>query len=181
MQNNLLSGPNLQLRALEPHDIDLLYEWENDTSIWKVSNTLTPFSKFQMEEYVLSSQNDIFISRQLRLMIDLVAPIDLKKSVGTVDLFDFDPFHFRAGVGIMIRKAGRNKGYAREAMEIMIRYAFDTLRLHQLYCNISPENKSSLHLFEKLGFTRCGVKRDWINDGTQWNEEWMFQLINANE
>lgn len=181
MTNNLLSGPNLQLRALEPHDIDLLYEWENDTSIWKVSNTLTPFSKFQMEEYVLSAQNDIFISRQLRLMIDLVAPIDQKKSVGTVDLFDFDPFHFRAGVGIMIRESGRNKGYAREAMEIMIRYAFDTLRLHQLYCNISPENKSSLHLFEKLGFARCGVKRDWINDGTQWKEEWMLQLINAHE
>ena len=179
MTNNILSGPNLHLRALEPQDIETLYAWENDTSIWKVSNTLTPFSKFQMEEYVLNSQNDIFATRQLRLMVDLLEPNGDETSVGTVDLFDFDPFHFRAGVGIMIREKSRGKGYAGEALEIMIRYAFETLRLHQLYCNISPDNASSLHLFEKLGFVWCAVKRDWINEGSLWKEEWTFQLINV--
>jgi diamine N-acetyltransferase len=132
-----------------------------------------------MEEYVLNSQNDIFATRQLRLMVDLLEPNGDETSVGTVDLFDFDPFHFRAGVGIMIREKSRGKGYAGEALEIMIRYAFETLRLHQLYCNISPDNASSLHLFEKLGFARCAVKRDWINEGSLWKEEWTFQLINV--
>jgi diamine N-acetyltransferase len=181
MSNNLLTGPNLHLRALEPRDIDTLYDWENDTSIWKVSNTLTPFSKFQLEEYVLNAHNDFIAARQLRLMIVLRKPIELETSVGTLDLFDFDLIHHRAGLGIMIRESFREKGFAREAMEIIIPYAFGTLHLHQLYCNISPGNKPSLHLFEKLGFKRCGIKRDWINDEGKWKAEWMFQLINRHE
>jgi len=51
MSENFLSGVSISLRAVEPADIDLLYHWENDTSIWKVSNTLTPYSHFQIEEY----------------------------------------------------------------------------------------------------------------------------------
>jgi diamine N-acetyltransferase len=98
--------------------------------------------------------------------------------VGTIDLFDFDPLHRRAGVGIMIREQYREKGYAMEAMAILIRYAFDTLQLHQLFCNIAPDNMVSLHLFETLGFLKCGTKKDWIHDGQEWQDELMFQLIN---
>ena len=181
MINNLLVGPHIKLRALEPGDVDLLYDWENDTSIWKVSNTLTPFSKFQIESYVLHAQNDIFSARQLRLMIDLLNHGNNPIPIGTIDLFEFDPDNLRAGVGILIREPFREKGYAFEAMEILIRYAFNTLHLHQLFCNVSPDNVTSLHLFEKLGFVRCGIKKDWINEGKKWNEEWMFQLINHNE
>ena len=181
MVKDFLTGENVRLRALEPGDAGLLYDWENDTSIWNVSNTLTPFSRFQIEEYVLNTQNDIFAARQLRLMIMLQAQGEDETPVGTIDLFDFDPIHQRAGVGILLREPFRERGYAIEALQILIRYAFATLRLHQIYCNISPENSSSLHLFNKLGFVRCGMKQDWVNDGEHWKEEWMFQLINHNE
>ena len=154
MLNTTLTGIHVKLRALEPGDVDLLYTWENDPSVWNVSNTLSPFSRFQMEELVLNTQNDIFASRQLRLMVDLVEMGSGEMPAGTIDLFDFDPYHHRAGIGILILEPYRQKGYAFEAMEIFIRYAFGTLQLHQLYCNISPDNTSSLHLFEKLGFVK---------------------------
>jgi diamine N-acetyltransferase len=172
-----LRGERLLLRALEPGDVDTLLAWENDMRVWSVSNTLTPFSRFQIEEYVLQAQHDIFTTRQLRLMIDRIEPGREAPSIGTVDLFDFDPLHRRAGTGILIRESFRASGYASEAMKLLIKYAFGTLRLHQLYCNILPGNKPSLKLFEKLGFVRCGVKKDWIHEGRAWQEEWMFQLI----
>lgn len=175
---DFLTGINLRLRALEPDDVDLLYSWENDTSIWNVGSTLAPFSRYHLEEYVLNSQNDIFATKQLRLMIDLIETGEKKKSVGTIDLFDFEPLHHRAGVGILICGPSREKGYGFEAMQIFIRYAFGTLHLHQLFCNISPDNISSLNLFNKIGFEKCGIKKDWIHDGQKWQEEWMFQLIN---
>ena len=178
MKNSILTGPNLRLRALEPGDVDLLYAWENDTAIWNVSNTLTPFSKFQLEEYVLNPQNDLFVSKQLRLMVVIPGTGEGEKPVGTIDLFDFDPFHHRAGVGILVREPYRKKGFALEALQILIRYAFTPLRLHQIYCNISPENVSSIRLFKKLGFERSGIKRDWNNYSGKWEDEWMFQLIN---
>ena len=177
MTSNTLTGIHVKLRALEPDDADLLYSWENDTSIWDVSNTIAPFSRFQLEEYVINSQQDIFSTKQLRLMVVLIEPDEKEKPVGTIDLFDFDPLHHRAGVGILIREPYRDKGYALDAMQIFIKYAFATLRLHQLYCNISPQNIFSLKLFEKLGFVNCGIKKEWMNDGQKWLDEWMFQLI----
>jgi diamine N-acetyltransferase len=173
-----LTGKNLRLRALEPGDVDLLYTWENDPAIWKASNTLTPFSRFQIEEYVINGQHDLFAAKQLRLMIDLAEPGHAIKSIGTIDMFDFDPVHRRAGLGILIREEFRDRGFGRETMEIFIPYAFDTLSLHQLYCNISSDNLASLHMFEKLGFKKCGIKKDWNLHGRKWQDECMFQLIN---
>jgi diamine N-acetyltransferase len=181
MAADMLTGKNIRLRALEPGDVDTLYNWENDTSIWRVSNTITPFSKFQIEAFVLNSQHDLFSSGQLRLMAELMNSGDVPTPVGTIDLFEFDPVNLRAGVGILIREPFREKGFGYEVMEILIGYAFGTLRLHQLFCNISPDNAASIHLFEKLGFTRCGVKKDWIKEGKMWKSEWMFQLISRNE
>lgn len=177
MTKNLMIGKHIRLRALEPTDVEVLYAWENDTTVWKVSNTLTPFSRFQLEEYVMNTQNDIFAARQLRLMIDLVESMAGEKSAGTIDLFDFDPVHARAGLGILVREPYRKKGYAAEALGLFLRYAFGTLGLHQLYCNISPGNIASVNLFEKFGFTRCGIKKEWIRDGHEWQDEWMFQLM----
>ncbi len=177
MTNPPLTGNKIKLRSPEPSDIELLYAWENDPALWGVSNTMTPFSRHQIEEYVLNAQHDIFTVRQLRLMIDLLNAVDGEKTVGTIDLFDFDPAHHRAGVGIFILAPFRGQGHGFEAMNVFIRYAFGTLHLHQLFCNIFPDNLPSLNLFEKLGFTRCGVKKDWVHDETKWHDEWMFQLI----
>jgi len=177
MFEDFLSGPNLRLRAVEPTDIDLLYVWENDTSIWKVSDTLTPFSHFQIEEYVMNTRNDIYAARQLRLMIDLHDPTPDCKTVGSIDLFDFDPFHLRAGVGILIREEYRERGYAGEALELLKKFSFETLHIHQLYCNIACDNEHSTLLFEKHGFTRCGVKKEWLKREDGWIDEFMFQCI----
>ncbi len=179
MGNNLLTGDRLRLRALEPEDVDLLFEWENDPSVWSVSNTLAPFARFQIEDYIMNTPNEPFKSLQLRLMIDLREPWKDQKTIGTIDLFDIDPLHHRAGLGILIREPFRQQGYGLEAMNILLAYVFGTLHLHQLYCNISPHNASSLKLFEKSGFVLCGTKKDWLFDGEKWQDELMFQLIRA--
>ena len=67
----LLIGELIQLRAMEPADLNLLYRWENDTSIWSVSGTLAPFSRYVLEEFVSQAHQDIYTNKQLRLMIDL--------------------------------------------------------------------------------------------------------------
>lgn len=171
-------GPNLLLRAPEPSDIDLIFRWENDTRIWHLGNTLTPYSRFAIEQFVLNTDNDIFASKQLRLMIDWHSAGTDIITVGTIDLFDFDPHNKRAGVGILIDESSRRQGFAFEAINLLIEYCFKTLNLHQLYCNIEQSNIESISLFEKAGFTSCGVKREWLLREGKWTDELMFQLIN---
>ena len=174
-----MRSENLQLRALEPEDIDLLYKWENDTSIWHLSNTLAPFSRFALEQYVMNAGDDIFATRQLRLMIDLHKE-DPARTIGCIDLFDFDPVNLRAGLGILFVEQERGKGFASEALDIMIDYAFSRLKLHQLFSNVISGNTASLELFKKKQFSVIGVKKEWIRIDYSWVDEYMLQLIDHN-
>ncbi len=174
-----MKSENLQLRALEPLDIDLLYAWENNTDIWHLSNTITPFSRFALEQYVLNSGDDIFANKQLRLMIDL-HKADPIRTIGCVDMFDFDPVNMRAGIGIMIIEPERGKGYAGESLDLILDYAFNLLRLHQLYSNVIASNTASLELFKKKQFSVIGVKKEWLRTSETWSDEYMLQLINTN-
>jgi len=175
MIDNSLKGKNLELRALEPEDLALLYLWENDTDIWNVSNTLVPISRYILKKYLESTHKDIYETKQLRLIIQLG---DSKRAIGAIDLFDFDPYHKRAGIGILIADKGdRRKGYAREAIDILVSYAFNTLNLHVVYCNISTENCASLDLFKQAGFDIAGTKKEWIWDGEKFQDEHFLQII----
>ena len=87
----ILEGNFVQLRAPEPEDLECLYQWENDTEIWRVSNTIAPFSRFVLKQYIESAHLDIYETRQVRFMIGLNNNIDPAKTIGTIDLFDFDP------------------------------------------------------------------------------------------
>jgi diamine N-acetyltransferase len=169
----------IKLRAVEPEDLELLYKWENNDQYWIISNTVTPFSKFTLKRYIENSHKNIYVTGQLRLMID---HIESSRTIGTIDVFDFDPFHKRAGIGILIADEGlRRKGYASMALKALIDYCFNTLLLHQLYCNILSNNCESMELFKKNGFTEIGIKKDWIKTSDGFLDEHMYQLLNNGE
>ncbi len=171
----MIRGKKILLRAMEMSDVDILYKWENDTVIWHLGNIVTPFSKYTLEQYVKNSHQDIYTSKQLRLMIALSST---DTPVGCIDLFDYDPSNNRAGVGILISHKHRDKGYASEALGLLIEYSFKTLNLNQLYCNIISSNKTSLKLFQKFKFKITGLKKKWIRIGNKWEDEYTLQLIN---
>ena len=173
---NILENTTIALRALEPEDLELLYRWENDTSIWHLSNTLVPYSRYILKQYLENAGRDIFELKQLRLIIQLR---EGARAIGAIDLFDFEPFHRRAGIGILIAdRSQRRKGYAREALETLKEYSFNVLKLHQLYCNIHSGNEKSINLFTVAGFRLVGEKREWLFNGSGFENEWLLQCIN---
>jgi len=174
-----LENKIIKLRAPEISDLGILYKWENDTALWSTGATITPFSKHILMKYLETAHLDIYETKQLRLMIDLKT--ENYRTIGTIDLFDFDPFNHRAGVGILIADAtDRGKGLASEALNVLIVYCFELLGLHQLYCNISSNNLISLKLFRKHGFNIIGLKKDWTKSTNGYTDEYLLQLINTN-
>ena len=172
--NKLLKYGKITLRPLEPEDIGLLYQWENDMEIWAVSNTKTPYSKYILAQYIKASTKDIYETKQLRLIIQN----EKNEAVGAVDLFDFEPYHLRAAVGILVHNIdNQNKGYATDALEALSKYALDILGLRQVYANVSADNLKSISLFEKLGFEKVGVKRNWLKTSKGWKDEILYQKI----
>ena len=172
-----LKGEIVNLRALELEDLEFLFQVENDEEFWEVSSTNTPYSKFILRQYLENAHKDIFEVKQLRLVIT-----DKENSpLGFIDLFDFDPAHHRAALGIIIRnRVNRQKGFGLEAVRLVSKYAFSHLGLHQVYANVGTDNVSSRLLFEKAGFVKCAVKKDWIFKEGAYKDELLYQLINTN-
>lgn len=169
----MLKGKNIHLRPIEPNDIDLLYSWENNMANWEVSQSLIPFSRHSLSEYALA-EHDLVRDGQFRYMI---CDQDMR-SVGTLDLFQFNPMHRRCGIGILIAaKEDRRNNFAQDALETAIDYGWKTLNLKQWWCTILQTNEASISLFEKLGFERTGVKVDWISSGEDWIDLLDYQLI----
>ncbi len=168
-----IRGERVVLRAVEPTDIDFMYGLENDIENWGVSGTTLPFSHYMLSRFVESQSEDIHATRQLRLMISLVSG----ELLGTVDLFEFDPYNHRAGVGIIIAEPFRGAGYATEALTLLHDYCRATLQLHQIWCTVESSNKTSLRLFERLGYKICGEKRDWLYREGRYHDEVMLQCI----
>ena len=170
-----LQGNTIYLRALEPEDLEFIYAVENDENIWEVSNTITPYSKFLIRQYLENAHQDIYEAKQLRLAI---CKKDTSEAIGLIDLFDFDPKNKRAGIGIIIQnEKDRSNGFGKEALGLMIDYAFGQLQLHQLYANIGTQNTASLSLFTTFGFEKIGVKKDWNFTNNAFCDEAVFQLI----
>ncbi|MDR2868781.1 MAG: GNAT family N-acetyltransferase [Bacteroidales bacterium] len=168
-------GKKVYLRALEPSDLELLYQWENDISVWDVSDAVAPYSRFTLEQFIQSISQDIYAAKQLRLMIN---DTHTHQTVGIIDVFDIDPIHLRAGIGILIAQEYRQQGYAAEALQLTMEHLFMRLHLHQLYCNILSSNEASLKLFTNAGFVIAGLKKEWHLGQTGFEDEYLLQKIN---
>ena len=149
----------LKLRAPELGDLDYLFHIENDTRQWMVSACKVPYSRFQLQQYVETNAHDLYVDKQLRLMIERVEDGSL---VGVIDLFDFSPANRRAEVGIIIDSECRGRGYGREALSLLCDYAERVLDLHQLYAYVLEDNVVARQLFTSSGFELTATLPDWV-------------------
>lgn len=176
--NKLLENHEIRLRAIEPEDLDLLYEWENDTQLWAHGASIAPFSRYAIKEYLINAAQDIYQLKQLRLMVELKTE---KTAIGTVDLYDFDPFHRRAGVGILIRKSHHRQGFALQTLSLLEEYAFGFLKMKQLYAFVPQQNTASTTLFQKAGYAASGTLSAWLSHENGFSDVVVLQRINPME
>ncbi len=152
------SLPYVHIRALEPEDLELLYQIENDLDVWQVGITNVPYSRFILQDFITRSTGDIYTDKQVRLMVEDEKGV----TVGIVDIVDFDPRNLRAEVGIIIRPAYRQQGFAQAALSNLKEYCKEVLRLHQIYAIIADTNDASRHLFQSMGFEATAILKDWL-------------------
>jgi len=143
----MLVSAEIKLRTLKDTDLDFLFSLENDKSLWAVSGTTEPFSLVQLANYISHAKQDIAIAEQFRFVIDWQG-----KAIGCIDLYEYNFKKQNAGVGIVILKEYRRKGFAKQSLALLIKYAWEKLHLKQLHTGIFSDNKASLALFQSVGF-----------------------------
>lgn len=175
MKQTFLMNDRIYLRAVEPEDLDTMYEMENDPEMWDISSFTVPYSRYVLKQYIEGSQSDMFADKQLRLMI---VCRENNRTVGTIDVTDFVPLHSRGAVGVAIHKDYRREGYATDGLRLLCDYVFEFLCIKQLYAHVAVENEASMHLFATCGFTTCGVLKDWLRTKDGYRDAVLMQRMN---
>lgn len=166
----IIEGANITLRLADSSDIETIIEWENDYDNWFVSGTTEPYSRDQIKNFI-ENDNDIFAANQCRFMLMLKSD-----RIGCIDLFDYKPRHGRVGVGVLVDRKYRGKGFAKEAIHLLITFCEQKLKTQMLYADVLSDNTSSIHLFKSVGFKEVGIRKNWAKHDGEYLNQHMFQL-----
>lgn len=147
----------LTLRAPEPEDLDFLFRLENDRTLWPVSSTQMPYSRYALKQYIASCPTDFHADRQVRLMAD-----DGQGPVAVADLFNYQPLDGRAEIGLAVDGSRRGEGIGRETLQLLCDYARHTLGLRLLTAYIQKENEPCCQLFRSFPFQEVATLPEWL-------------------
>ena len=173
MNTTWLKDKLISLRSPEPEDLELMYIMENDTALWSVGNATLPYSRYTLREYLEQSRQNLFTERQARFVIEL----ENGEAAGMIDLADFDPLNSRAEICIGLLGKHRDKGIATRALTLLCDYAFRKLHINQLYAFIPEWNEESLKLFEKNGFKKSALLKQWQRTEKGFNDVFLVQKL----
>lgn len=162
----------LRLRALEPEDLEVLYQIENDPSLWDVGLSNVLYSHYALKAFIANTANDIYTDKQLRLVMEFNGRV-----VGMVDLMAFEPEHLRAEIGVVVLEEFRRQGLATQAVRMLFDYCRSKIHLHQLYVWVTADNTPSRGLFRTLGFSASCIVKDWIFNGEEYKDAILMQFF----
>ena len=163
----------VKLRAMEPEDLELLYEIENDTDLWPIGATNVPYSRYILHDYIAQASADIYTDKQVRLIIET----ESYHTIGLIDLVNFNPQHSRAELGIIIKKDYQYQGWGTLALQQLIAYATTTLHLHQIYAIVAETNIACCHLLLKQGFQNHATLQQWLHADKGYQNALLMQLF----
>ena len=171
----------LRLRKIEPSDLPFLYQWENDATMWADSDTHNPLSRHDLHQYIENTTGDIYRDGQLRLIIEdsQLSTFNTQHStqiLGCIDLFDFDARNRKAAIGMYIAPDARGRGVGKQAVQLLLDYAFNFLHLRMVYAIISVNNVACSRLYEQMDFLPSSPLRAWTLEG----DAILWQKINTN-
>lgn len=164
-----LDGDRLTLRPMETEDHEFIAQQWNQQSVRKQAG----WPQFPLTGADIEAVGERGDDGALLLACHEERP------VGFVVLHDLDWQARLTEISYLIRPDEQGNGYATEAVELCLTYAFDELGLHKVYAKVWEENGGSIHVLEKLGFEREGVKRDhWYGFG-EYRDEHLFGLLES--
>ncbi len=156
----------LRLRKIEPSDLPFLYQWENDATMWADSDTHNPLSRHDLHQYIENTTGDIYRDGQLRLIVERRDERgEVREILGCIDLFDFDARNRKAAIGMYIAPEARGQGVGKQAVQLLLDYAFGFLHLRMVYAIISVHNTACSHIYEQMNFTPSSLLVNWTLEG----------------
>jgi RimJ/RimL family protein N-acetyltransferase len=165
----MIEGKKIRLRALTKSDFDKTFKWHNDLELKNLTLSHPfPVTDLQEEAWYESILNDKS-NRNIYFGIEDKSNYQM---VGIIFLSKINSVHSTCWLGVFIGEdASRGKGFGKEAVKLVVNYAFNNLNLRKISLEVVTTNKSAIEVYKKIGFKVEGeLKKQVFIDGKYWND-----------
>ena len=169
---SIWQGERVRLRAIEPGDWETYFAWNQDDeqarNLWFIPmpQSQEAVRRWAEQEAVRRPEGDNF-----RFVIEHAGEV-----IGDLTTHDCDARVGKLSYGLNIRREHRRKGFASDAVRIVLRYYFRELRYQKVTVGIYSFNEASVRLHERLGFQQEGRLRRTVYTGGRYYDELLFGL-----
>lgn len=167
-----LVGTRCYLSPLDAADVERYVHWLNDPDVYATLQIASAVITMDGEKEALAR----LAKEHNYAVVDLAtdAPI------GIVGLMELEPIHRTAELGVTIGdKAYWNRGYAAEAITLLVRYAFDILNLHNIVLRVYEFNAAAIRCYEKVGFKHIGRRRGAVQRNRRTHDVVYMDIVPA--
>ncbi len=150
----MLKGRSISLRPVWENDLDPLYSFHLDIDN---RGDYFPRGVLSQPDFRRQFQESGFWSKEEGMLLivspkdDILGHIEFFKTVNYLDEYELSYQVYAA--------EQRGKGVASEAVNLLVRYLFETKRVNRIRLVIHPDNLASRRLAEKCGFRHEGTAR----------------------
>ena len=168
-----LEGETVELRRHARENYGLYAKWYGDPEIWHLTSwALSPLDRSAVEK--------LFEDRELSPIDDSFA-IHIKdddEPVGVISLMNISDTNASAELSVIVgHPDDRHQGYGTEAIELLIRYAFEELGLNRVGLSAFDFNGEAISAYEKLGFAVEGRYRQAIKRNSGFHDAILMSIL----
>lgn len=161
----------VKLRRWNKDDAKDFLRWRNDPAIWETN-----------EPAVMNLVGD----EEFQAWFDMVSKgpysfaitVGDERAIGSVGLLNLDQKNRHAEFYVLIGEREEwGKGYAKSALNLVLRFGFNELNLHKIYGKVFSMNERAINMYRSLGFKEEGISRDHLWRHGQWWDEHLLSLL----
>ena len=164
---DLFHGDKVRLTAFTDQDYPIIAQWHQNAEFLRLfdGRPAYPRTAQQTQDHIETMQ------QSPTDFVFAIRPLKDDACVGYLELDGINWTHRITGMGLAIGdRSNRGKGYGIDAARLALRYAFNELNLYRVTVTVFSYNTTSLNLCDKLGFTREGAFREFLQrDGQRFD------------
>ncbi|TQR30164.1 GNAT family N-acetyltransferase [Brevibacillus brevis] len=163
----LFQTERIYLRKMTGEDVDVYHTWRNDEEVMRTTNP-------SMDVYTWEDTNGFVNQVILHASSSksyMIVDSQTNRPIGITSLIQIDLKNRNAECIIDIgEKEYWGKGYGREAMKLLLDYAFLEMNLHRVSLRVFSFNERAIKLYERLGFKQEGISRQFLFREGKWHD-----------
>ncbi|MGI2329533.1 GNAT family N-acetyltransferase [Planococcus sp. YIM B11945] len=177
----LFNGKTCYLRSLEVDDAEAMVQLlVRNRDYWAIYEPRHRDSYFTIAVQREKIRESIYQARENREYSLGIFEHETNRLIGHISMYSIKRLPFLSGlVGYSMDEAQIGKGIATEAVQLVVAFGFEQLRLHRIEAYVSPRNMGSIRVLQKAGFLNEGLLREFLYINGEWEDHFHFAMLES--